>query len=61
MARIKGGHTDPSCSRDRGQEPPHLWILLKPRLGPYLHPREECPLALLNGDTPCEDHQCLLP
>ena len=44
----------------RGQEPSHLWILLRsPRLRPYRHLREERHLAILSEDTPHGDHQHL--
>ncbi|RVW12355.1 hypothetical protein CK203_104919 [Vitis vinifera] len=57
MARIRGGHTNPSVSseqRPRASPPTDSSQAPCPR--PYCHPNEECPLARLNRDTPHGDH-----
>ena len=62
MECIRGGHTDPSVSREPGQEPPFLRIYLRPlKPWPFRLLRVRCPLALLTIDTRHGDHQLLHP
>ncbi|RVW90633.1 hypothetical protein CK203_038849 [Vitis vinifera] len=63
MARIKGGHTDPSLSREprpRASSPQDS-TFQAPEARPFHLLRVECPLTLLSADTRRGDHRLLHP